>query len=189
MRSLVPAAIAALVLTVTVTASPAAASLTNDCEDPPSSAVFSRWSDPAQYFLAPDGGFENGGAGWDLDGSSVVDGNETFELSGPGEKSLELPEGAAATSPTVCVGLAHPTFRYVLRKVEGKGWASLRVSVVLPNGLAVPVGTVTGSSKWAPSPVTLIGANLFVDSVAFRFKALSGSWQIDDVHVDPSGSR
>ena len=187
MRSIVPAAIAALALLVP--ASDAAAAVTTECEDPPSSAVFSRWSDPAQYFLAPDGGFENGGAGWSLRGAAVVDGNETFELSGPGERSLALPEDASATSPSVCVGLAHPTFRYVLRKTKGPGWAALRVSVVLPNGMAVPVGTVGGSSKWAPSPVTLIGANLFVDSVAFRFTALAGDWQIDDVYVDPSGSR
>ncbi len=187
MRSLVLAAVAAL--TVVVPAAPASAAVTTDCDSPPSSPVFARWLDPANYFLAPDGGFENGAEGWDLRGASVVDGNESFGLGGPGTQSLRLPAGSSATSPAVCVGIDHPTFRYVFRTTSGPLLAALRVSVVLPGGAAVPVGTVTGSSSWTPSPVTLIGANLIADAVAFRFTPISGSWQVDDLYVDPCGSR
>ena len=171
-----------------VSAAPASAGVLTDCNNPDSAQAFAPFADPAYYFLAPDGGFENGAAGWSLSGASVVDGNESFDLSGGGEHSLGLSAGDSALSPTVCVGLEHPTFRYVARKTSGGLLASLRVSAVFPGGLSVPVGTVTGSSAWSPSPVTLIGANLVADTVAFRFTAVSGSWQVDDVYVDPRGS-
>ena len=116
---------------VRASASPAAAALTTDCDHPSGSQVFARWLDPANYFLAPDGGFENGGDGWDLDGARVVAGNETFDLGGPGTRSLRLPAGSSATSPEVCVGVEHPSFRYVFRRTAGPRRARLRVSVVL----------------------------------------------------------
>jgi hypothetical protein len=184
-----PRTLAALVVALfTISAAPASASLTNSCDDPASAPVFAPWSDQASYFLAPDGGFENGADGWSLDGASVAAGNESFALSGPGSSSLSLPSGSSATSPSVCVAIEHPTFRYVFRKTSGSPLASLRVSAVLPGGVAVPVGTVVGSSAWSPSPVTLIGANLVSDTVAFRFTPNSGNWQVDDVYVDPRGS-
>ena len=187
MRSLLATAAASLALAAG--ASPASAAITTTCPDQASAPVFSPWLDPSDYFLAPDGGFEHSADGWSLDGASVVDGNDPFALSGPGTHSLSLPSGASATSPSVCVGLEHPTFRYVFRKASGTPLSTLRVSAVFPSGVAVPVGTVTGSSSWSPSPVTLIGANLLVDAVSFRFTATSGGWQVDDVHVDPRGSK
>lgn len=186
-RRLAPvvAALAALALS----AAPASAGVLTDCDNPSSSKVFAPWLDGADYFLAPDGGFENGADGWTLSGgAAVVDGNESFDLSGPGSRSLGLSAGDSAQSPSVCVGLEHPTFRYVFRRTAGLPSATLRVSAVFPGGLSVPVGTVTGSSSWAPSPVTLIAANLLAPTVSFRFTAVSGSWQVDDVYVDPRGS-
>lgn len=163
-------------------------SLTNDCDDPASSAVFARWYDRANSFLASDGGFERRRR-LDPRRRDGRRGQRVLRAERPGARSPSLPAGASATSPSVCVGLQHPTFRYVFRKTSGSLLATLRVSAVLPSGVAVPVGTVPGSSAWTPSPVTLIGANLISDAVAFRFTSASDSWQVDDVYVDPSGSR
>src|SRR4051794_7414887 len=59
------------------------------CDNPPSTAVFSQFNDRRTYFPVPDGGFEAGATGWTLDGASVVDGNETFNLGGAADaKSL-----------------------------------------------------------------------------------------------------
>src|SRR5687767_3298914 len=83
------------------------------CGDEPTHP-FARWLDPLPYTLAPDGGFENGAAGWSLSrGARVVAGNEPFALSGPGARSLYLPAGSSATSPRMCVGLLLPVVRLV----------------------------------------------------------------------------
>jgi hypothetical protein len=187
-------ALAVMLVATALSAAPASAQLgPSGCDTPDSSPVFSPWLDTTNYFLAPDGGFENGAAGWDLDGASVGSGNEAYGVSGPGASSLALSAGDSATSPEVCVGIEHPTFRYFARRGSA---GLLRVQVVLDNGLPVTVGTLTGgASGWSPSPITLIGANLLPvvtggssTDVRFRFTAVTGSWQVDDVYVDPRGN-
>ncbi len=177
-----------------VAASPASADLgSSDCDNPVSSQVFAPWYDPSYYFLAPDGGFENGADGWALDGASVVPGNHSY---GPGSSSLSLPGGASATSPAVCVGIEHPTFRFFVRRDGGSALSAvLRVEVVMADGSIDTLGVIGGTSSWDPSPITVIGANLLPlvtggssTDVSFRFTSLSGSWQIDDVYVDPRGN-
>lgn len=166
----------------------------SDCNTPASAPVFSPWADPTNYFLAPDGGFEAGAAGWALDGASVVAGNESYNLSGAGASSVKLGAGDSATSPAVCVGLEHPTFRFVARKASGSVLSGLSVAVVLADGSALPVGTIAAGSSWQPSPVMLVAANLLPlvsggnsTEVKFRFSAHGGSFQVDDVYVDPRG--
>ena len=190
-RLLIAAAGTALISAIC--AAPASASLYSDCNTPHSDTVFMPWLDTTPYFLAPDGGFENGAAGWNLAGASVGDGNESFALSGPGSKSLHLGAGESATSPAVCVGLEHPTFRFVARKASGLA-ASMSVSVVTADGLELPLGLVAGSSSWQPSPIMVVGANLLPTvtggsstQVRFRFQPVTGSWQVDDLYVDPRG--
>jgi hypothetical protein len=184
------------------TAAPANAGLlaasADDCADVTTARVFAPWLDPAQYFIAPDGGFEAGAEGWELDGASVVDGNEPFEVSGPGSHSLALPSGAAATSPVVCVGIDRPTIRFFAKRTSGSLLSSLRVDVnfVGPLGLplTLPVGTV-GSGSWQPSPAMVVAASLLPllpgerTPVTFTFTPQGGSWLVDDVHVDPYGKR
>jgi hypothetical protein len=187
------AAAAAAALVSAAGAAPAGASLMSDCDTPRSDMVFMPWLDTTPYFLAPDGGFEHGAAGWRLDGASVGAGNEAFNLSGPGTRSLHLGAGDSATSPAVCVGLEHPTFRFVARKTSGLAPA-MSVAVVDQSGLVLPLGVVAGTSSWQPSPILVVGANLLPtvaggDStqVRFRFTPISGTWQVDDLYVDPRG--
>src|SRR5918994_1112919 len=74
---------------------------------------FLRFLDPLPYTLMPDGGFEAGGAGWKLsNGAKVVAGNEPWNASGPGLRSLMLPRGSSATSPPMCMGLVLPVVRF-----------------------------------------------------------------------------
>ena len=47
-----------------------------------SSSRSPRSDDLADYFLAPDGDFSAGGAGWDLAGATVVDENEPWNVHG-----------------------------------------------------------------------------------------------------------
>jgi hypothetical protein len=185
-------ALAGALVATAFSAGPASADVGfSDCDTPASSAVFAPWADYTNYFLAPDGGFENGGAGWSLDGASVGAGNQSY---GSGGSSLTVEGGESATSPSVCVGLEHPTFRFFVRRASA-GAAPLRVSVVLPGGGSLPVGTTLATSSWQPSPVMLVAANLLPlitggssTDVSFRFSTSAGSYQVDDLYVDPRGN-
>jgi hypothetical protein len=165
------------------------------CESPDSAPVFAPWGDPASYFLAPDGGFEAGGAGWRLRGSSVVSANSPFAVSGPGSSALALPAGSSAVSPVVCVGLEHPTMRFFAKRTSGGLLPSLSVDVLVEDNLglvsAVPAGIIGGSGSWRPGPPMVVLASLLPllpgshTPVAFRFTARGGSYLVDDVYVDP----
>lgn len=158
---------------------------------------FLPWLDVAQYGIVPNGAFETGTAGWKLkNGAKVVSGNEPWKVHGSGDsRSLYLPAGSSATSPSVCVELLDPTARFF---AKGPLLASLKVEVLYENAFgqtkSMEVLAVVGLSGWQPTLPLLFLANvtgaLSLDgkttAVAFRFtpRGLS-SWRIDDVYVDP----
>lgn len=174
-----------------------------NCPTQAFSKAFSAWGDGHDYTLVPNGGLEQGAAGWDLDGSArVVSGNESFNVGGRGGYSLDLPSGASAESPTLCVGLEHPTVRFFARRIKGGllNLSTLTVSAVvhLDGGgkLDVPVGVVTGNGTWTPTPAFLYLGNVLSvlasnsTPMSFRFTPLlGGEWQVDDVYVDPWRAR
>jgi hypothetical protein len=166
------------------------------CPDQPLARTFQPWLDPAWYAAAPDGGLEAGAEGWTLGGgAAVVAGNEPFFVGDRGDaRSLALPPGASATTPSVCIGVEHPTLRFFARNT-GSSISTLGVSVVFRDLLgqerALPVGSIVAGEEWAPTPVVPVLVNLLSllgdQQVAFRFTALDGrgEWTIDDVYVDP----
>jgi hypothetical protein len=195
------ATIASAAFASTASAGLVTASATS-CDDPQLEQPFTRWADYASYKALGDGGFEAGAQGWTLSGGAyVTSGNESFYVGGSGDRnSLVLPSGSRAVSPFTCVGLNEPTLRLFAKRrsllsttllVEMQVQTSLGLSAWLP----VLPGDVGGSS-WHPTlPMPLI-ANLLTLSatdrtpVRFRFSPLLlGSWQIDDVYVDPFRSR
>lgn len=169
-----------------------------DCEQAASSQVFLPWLDVANYFLAPAGDFESGAEGWTLTGgAAVVDGNEPWKVTGAGSSSLSIPAGGSATSPAVCVGIEHPTIRFFARSSGAGLLSSLRVDVLFEDAHGnvhdLTIGRETRGG-WEPTPAFVVVANLLAllpgehTAVAFRFTPEgTGSWQIDDVHVDPYG--
>jgi hypothetical protein len=171
-----------------------------DCEVPVVSQPFKPWLDHSYYKPVAGGDFEAGTDGWVLTGGAkVVDGNAAQQVGGAGDAdSLLLPAGSSATTPPVCVGLNEPTLRYFARKNSGLlSTLTVSVQVQLQLGLWVtlPIGADLGGA-WHPSLPSLVVANLLPllppDMTAVRFKfapLLGGSWQIDDVYVDPRMSR
>jgi len=164
------------------------------CTDPVLSQPFKPWLDSSYYKPVDD--FESGADGWTLSGGAkVVDGNAAQHVGGSSDdRSLLLPAGSSATSPPVCVGLNEPTLRYFARKNSGL-LSTLTVSVQVQLELGVwvtlPIGVDFGGA-WHPSLPSLVVANLLPllppDMTAVRFKfapLLGGSWQIDDIYVDP----
>jgi hypothetical protein len=161
------------------------------------SQVFAQWGDYASYYLAQNGGLENGSTGWTLSGGSVVAGNQPFFRSGT--HSLSLPSGSSALSPAVCLG---PKDLYVrMFATDSRGSDSgLRVRVVwyglLNKVLGITdVATYTPGGAWAPSDklgssgglqvplIPLLGST----SARIELTPLGGGsrWQIDDLYVDP----
>jgi len=169
-----------------------------DCNSADISQPFTRWGDTANYFLAPGGDFENGADGWGLSGDAkVVADNEPWNVGGDGNGALQVPAGATVTSPTVCVGLDHPTIRLFAKRTSGLPLlASLAVSVEAETSLGlkvtVPVNAVLlNTGSWSQSGRMLIVANLLpllpgdLTPIRLKFTSLLGTFRIDDVYVDP----
>ena len=177
----------AVILTFLLLVAPAARA---DCEGQVLEQPFVPWSDPAWYTLAGDGDLSGGAAGWDLDGADLVADNEPWYVHGGSTAAaLRLRAGDSATTPPMCVSLAHPTMRFFLRNGGGL-LGALKVDVVMGNGHTLPMGLIPGllsDDGWTPSPPLLVVGNLLDDEVSFRFTAvgLGGTYVIDDVYVDP----
>jgi hypothetical protein len=166
------------------------------CES--SSKVFAPWGDSANYALVPGGSFEAGTPAWAMSGGAkVVAGNETFFVrSASDSRSLYLPSGSSALSPTVCFGLGDWHSRFFVRNVGSSG-GSLKVDIVVKSLLGGLVslldgGSVSASGEWAPSArvrltLTNLCSLLGVRAVAFRFRTIGrgAAFQVDDVYLDP----
>jgi hypothetical protein len=106
--------------------------------------------------------------------------------------SLRLPAGARATSPTFCVDLNYPTFRFF--STQGK--APLSVDVIYPAlGTKKPKATTIkgGATGWTlakdvdlrPTVVTKDAGWRLVQLRYVADQALKGDWLVDDVLIDP----
>lgn len=168
--------------------------------DPQVGQDFARWGDSAYYRLAPGGAFESGNPSWKLgNGAKVVSGNEPYKLRS-GSRSLYLPAGAIATSPTTCFAFGDWHARFVVRNT-GSSSAQLEVDILVYNLLGVlsivDGGTIRAGSTWAPSPrmsalVSNVGGLLgTTTAIAVRVKAKGSgaAFSVDDVFIDPLKSR
>jgi hypothetical protein len=198
-RRVTLAAITAVAMTGAIAAPANAGILTasaSNCGDESLSQPFGQFGDHAQYKQVHGADFEGTTEGWTLiGGAKVVSGNEPWKVGGSADgKSLVLPAGSSVITPASCVGLQEPTVRFFAKKNSGL-LSTLAVSVYVKTSLGlvvpVPVGVVLGNGQWKATPAMLIVANLLPllpgdrTPVAFQFTPLLGSWQIDDVFVDP----
>jgi hypothetical protein len=189
------ASIAAMAFASTASAGILTASA-KDCGDESLSQPFAGFGDSHQYKIVPGGSLEGALTDWTVTGGAkVVSGNEPWKVGGSSHgKSLVLPAGSNAITAPTCVGLAEPTLRFFAKRSSGL-LSTLVVSVYVKTSLGlvvpVPVGVVLGNGQWKATPQMLIVANLLPllpgdrTPVAFQFTPLLGSWQIDDVYVDP----
>jgi hypothetical protein len=164
------------------------------CDSQVLGQTFLPWADVASYTLNPGGSFEDGAAGWTLDGASVSDGNEPFAVGAATDShSLALPSGSSAVSAPICVGIEHPDIRFFTTASNPMARLSVEVLFEAPDGslLSAPIGVVSGAGGWAPTAPFPIVANLLAllpgnhTAVAFRFSATRGDFRIDDLYVDP----
>ena len=159
--------------------------------DPNVAKKFAPWGDSAYYMLTPGGSFEYGAPSWKLErGAKIVSGNESFYLNSNADtKSLYMPSGSSAITPTMCFQAGDWHMRFV-----GKGSGKIRVTIMVPSLLGLVSvldgGTVRPGGTWAPSPkvsllLTNVGGLLTTKAIALKFTATDGTSQIDDVYLDP----
>jgi hypothetical protein len=172
------------------------------CTNRDTSAAFSRWFDPAQYFLASNGGFEQGSNEWKLSaGAAVESGNERYQIAGSTDShSLVLAAGASAESRTACITMGEPTVRLFVNAPRVLG-AALRIDATIRNpttGLSLTttylVAGGLASSGWAPTPEIVIPntvGGVLPEDLTLRFTAegTPATWGVDDVYVDPYKQR
>lgn len=159
------------------------------------SQAFAQFGDENRYYSVPNNGLENGSAGWSLGvGSYVGAGNEPWYIGGFGTHSLVLGPGASAYSPATCINLLDPHVR-AFAQSNGADDA-LRVQVLFYGltgnllGLLNVADQQPGSfSTWQPTGdvASLLAVPLATTSFRVRFTSLAarGTWQVDDLFVDP----
>jgi len=156
------------------------------------SMPFYPWGDPSWYVLAPDGGLEGGGAGWTLNsGAAVRLGNEPYRVHGAWDsRMLDLPAGASATTPALCIDASLPTMRFFVSGLWSGG-SRLTVEALYVDSYGVEawrkISSITTMSGWEPSKVFRLPDKIQSPSVRFRFSVSGGfgGYRLDDLYVDP----
>lgn len=156
---------------------------------------FAQFGDYNSYFAGPNNGLESGATGWSLGfGASVGSGNEPWYLGGWGTHSLVLAPGSSALSPATCISLLDPHVRAFARSNGAD--SALRVQVVFYGLTGNLLGVLNvadqqpgGFSTWQPTGnvPSLLAVPIGTTSFRVRFTSLAarGTWQVDDLFVDP----
>ena len=190
----------AVVLATVAFASSATASLlqlranTASCTYPALSQPFLSFGDANWYTLAPGQTVDNfDGSGWTLRNGAKV--TSTTVAGGMPGSVLDLPSGAQAVSPPMCVDEGFPTARMMVRSVKGAG--SVDVSATYEGisllgirlSLARDSGAVSGGDAWGPSDEVDVRPDDRVGWQVVRFtftaRGSRSQSQIYNYYVDP----
>ncbi len=166
------------------------------CPAQPASNPFSQWGDSNDYFLVPGGTFEGtpDQVGWTLSGASLTAGNEPFNVNDSGDsQSVTIDSGGSATSPYFCVDNTMSGLRFFAQQVSGGSDLNVDALVQVRDGTRTVAlaDLADGSmSAWAPTDQITHDTSRLRDrtvmvALQFTVPASSGSWQLDDVYVDP----
>ena len=182
------AALAAAIATAVGTTTAGATS--SSCPARTMKTAFSSFGDTSQYFLAPNGGFESGTSGWTVGGgAAVVAGNETSYLNSKSDaRSIKLPANGWVQTGQICTNPNDQTIRLMVKGVSGQ----LKVDATILSGGNIRTWSsqvdANGSSGWRASQIiqfALGNQYLGATTIQLKFTALSTTWQIDDLYIDP----
>jgi hypothetical protein len=161
----------------------------------PTSQAFAAFGDTNSYTLSENGSLESGSTAWRLTGGATVvnDADPLGLLSAYTKKksadthSLALPAGATAQTIVTCIKDLQPPLRFAMVNT-GAPTSMLMVSALTGSinaPTATPIGALTGTSTWQPSPP--LAFMVPRGAMGFQFSVVGdgGRWQIDDVLVDP----
>jgi hypothetical protein len=189
------AALAAVLLAVVpLSVAGTAEAATSDCTPRNLKKSFAAWGDQNDYFLVPDGSFESGTPSWTTSwGVTPLLGSHGFTTLGTANaRSLYLPYGGTATTPTMCVAANEDSLRF-LYKNPGVPGAQLHVSIRVTSGVNVATNDLDITSSgfgWGASPRIMLpdirdaSGRQYV-TVTFSTRGTPAAWRIDEVQVDP----
>lgn len=109
-------------------------------------------------------------------------------------RSLALPKGSSAVTPSVCFEFADWHARlFAVKTTSDSGYIEVDVIVRSAVGGVLAIldgGTIGAKGAWEPSPrIALLTCNLTsltgTEAISFRFKAVGAGFRIDDVYLDP----
>ncbi len=113
-----------------------------------------QFGDKAEYSLLQGGSFESGAPGWSLSNAKVVGGNESYNVAG-GSHSLAIQPTGIAVSPSFCVSIENPSFRFFARQTSGS-WGVLNVILRWTDSSGTSHDTTVASlqsgTSWAAEP-------------------------------------
>jgi hypothetical protein len=170
-----------------VAASPALANVdTSSCSAPLLSQAFSGWGDRNWYFLAPG----QGSTGFDASGWTLTGGAHlvtTTLQNGSIGTVLDLPSGATATSPMICIATNYPMAKSLVRSVSGPPGIGFSVSYLATgkrNSTSVPSNGSWGTSvPMNLSPTTATGWQPV--QVTYTATGRNTEYQLYDLYIDP----
>jgi hypothetical protein len=183
------AGLAVLFATVAGGSAQAAAPVkTSACSQPAYtfSQPFSPLHDSNWYTLAPGQSADSfDGTGWTLNGGAKL--VTTTLADGSTGTVLDLPAGATAVSPPMCVSSDYPDARVDVRQLGNGPGMSMSVAYTGGKSGWQNAGAVSGSSSWGVShPVQLHAGNLYGwQEAQYTFVGGKAEAQLYDFFVDP----
>lgn len=164
---------------------------TSGCANPQLSQPFASIKDSSWYSLAPGQSLDNfTGAGWTLSGGAGV--VTTTLLDGSTGLALDLPSGATAVSPVICVTNQYPTARMQVRDLVGSEGVSFNVEYLGTNTANSPknTGQVHGQgSAWSNSDKVNLqpagGTGWQEVRVVLTGKGTRSHFQVSNLYIDP----
>lgn len=163
------------------------------CEGQIFTEPFALFGDFAKYMLVPGSQFNTAGEGWEFSGGAQI--TETVRPFGLRGDALELPSGAEAESPPVCVNMTYETAKVWIKRINGSGRLKVSVSYAgtRSENRPVKVAAFRGGPSWSPEafevePGLAPGEPEEAREVRFIFSAAEGGstdFQLYGVYVDP----
>jgi len=177
-----------------------AAAFASSCPAQATTTPFTHWGDTASYFSLAGANFESplAASGWIFAGAERTLGNEPFYVgSSTDSHSLTIDGGGVAVSPPFCIDASMPYFRFFAHALSANGNLQVRLvvqSTAWPRSITTsPAVDLTAGSmaNWGPTGqlnlaggMTVAPGQSAVGRLVFDV-ARRGSWQIDDIYVDP----
>jgi hypothetical protein len=169
----------------------ASAATTPTCNAPALAEVYS-WAQDTNWYAALPGIRWDGvsATGWTLSGGAKL--VTTTLADGTSGQVLDLPSGAVATSPQMCVSNSYPTFRSEIKDVKGSSGVTVAVSYLGLKGwgAAQTTGTLVGvSTVWSLPGVLAIKPSLVsgwqYGRFTFTAAGKSSEYQLSNSYADP----